>query len=569
MPAKRTSTSAAPAMNQAAIRQLIDNRVAAALEAQAANMANTGNTNRNPKQAPVARKCSYKEFMSCQPFNFKGSERALLIKKYYPWTEIQKMEDEFYHLTVKGNDLKTYVRRFQELATLFPTMVSDSEKLLEAFIEGLPQSIKGSVTASKPQTLEEAINITQSLMDPSKDCNSGKEQDEGLKGLGFGQRNKNKMTTLVEHIIVVGAENYPPMLEKSMYDSWARRIRLFIKGKTHGRMMLDSIDNGLLVYPTVKENRQTRLIKYSELTKAQQIQDDSDVQATNIILYGLPPVVYALVNHKKDAKDTWDKVKPLMKGIELSYEERECKLYNIFNKFAYVHCETLYEYYRRFSQLINDMHTIRMIMQQVQVNTKFLNAFSLEWSKCVTDVKLAKSLYTTNYDQLYAYLSQHEQHAYEVCITRERYSDPLSLVAKSLTLYNPSQSPQHSGSLMYPPPQQFTQQGEDPIECINKSKAFLFTVPSRIATTSKGNYATGQPRVMKCYKYQGEGHMARQCIQPKSPRNFAWFKEKLMLAEAQETEDLDAYDSYCNDLSSAKAVLMANLSSCDPEVLSE
>ncbi|GJX10517.1 hypothetical protein Tco_0200376 [Tanacetum coccineum] len=56
------------------------------------------------------------------------------------------------------------------------------------------------------------------------------------------------MTTLAEYIIVVGAENLPPMLKKSMYDSWASRIRLFIKRKKHGRMMLDSIDNGPLVY---------------------------------------------------------------------------------------------------------------------------------------------------------------------------------------------------------------------------------------------------------------------------------------------------------------------------------
>ncbi|GKA87985.1 reverse transcriptase domain-containing protein [Tanacetum coccineum] len=91
--------------------------------------------------------------------------KKLLIKKYYPRTEVQKMEDEFYHLTMKGNDLKTYVRRFQELATLCPTMVPDSEKMMEVFIGGLPQSIEGNVTASKPQTLEEAINIAQRLMD--------------------------------------------------------------------------------------------------------------------------------------------------------------------------------------------------------------------------------------------------------------------------------------------------------------------------------------------------------------------------------------------------------------------
>ncbi|GKB40212.1 hypothetical protein Tco_0885154 [Tanacetum coccineum] len=75
------------------------------------------------------------------------------------------MEDEFYHLTMKGNDLNTYVRRFQELATLCPTMVPDSEKMIEVFIGGLPRSIEGNVTASKPQTLEEAINIAQRLID--------------------------------------------------------------------------------------------------------------------------------------------------------------------------------------------------------------------------------------------------------------------------------------------------------------------------------------------------------------------------------------------------------------------
>ncbi|GJT02320.1 reverse transcriptase domain-containing protein [Tanacetum coccineum] len=91
--------------------------------------------------------------------------KKLLIKKYCPRTEVQKMEDEFYHLTMKGNDLITYVRRFQELATLCPTMVPNSEKMMEVFIRGLPRSIEGNVTASKPQTLEEAINLTQRLMD--------------------------------------------------------------------------------------------------------------------------------------------------------------------------------------------------------------------------------------------------------------------------------------------------------------------------------------------------------------------------------------------------------------------
>nr|GEV61125.1 putative reverse transcriptase domain-containing protein [Tanacetum cinerariifolium] len=168
MPPKRNSASVAsasdsPAMNQAAIRQLVIDSVAAALEAQAANMANADNTNRNPKprEAPVARKCSYKEFMSYQPFNFKGSTIlveflcSIGIEEAYKitWVEFKKLL------------IKKYYPRTKELATLCPTMVSDSEKMMEAFIGGLPRSIEGNVTASKPQTLEKAINIAQRLMD--------------------------------------------------------------------------------------------------------------------------------------------------------------------------------------------------------------------------------------------------------------------------------------------------------------------------------------------------------------------------------------------------------------------
>nr|GEW08946.1 reverse transcriptase domain-containing protein [Tanacetum cinerariifolium] len=143
MPPKRTSTSAAPIMTQAAIKQLVADSITTALKAQAANMANVDDTNRNPEPREA-----YNSF--AQPIGIEEAYKLswvefkkLLIKKYCPKTKIQKMEDKFYHLTVKGNDLKTHVRRFQELATLCPTMVSDSEKMMEAFIGGLPRSQLG------------------------------------------------------------------------------------------------------------------------------------------------------------------------------------------------------------------------------------------------------------------------------------------------------------------------------------------------------------------------------------------------------------------------------------------
>ncbi|GJW31900.1 putative ribonuclease H-like domain-containing protein [Tanacetum coccineum] len=123
------------------------------------------------------------------------------------------------------------------------------------------------------------------------------------------------------------------------------------------------------------------------------------------------------------------------------------------------------------------------------------------------------------------------------------------------------------------------------------------------ATSSRGNTTSGQARVVKCYNCQGEGHMARQCTQPKRPRNAAWYKEKAMLAEAQEArqildeeqlafladlgipvsqaqtiiphnaafqnEDLDTYDSDCDDLSTAQVVLMANISNYGSNIISE
>nr|GFD14901.1 reverse transcriptase domain-containing protein [Tanacetum cinerariifolium] len=171
-----TSTFAAPSMTQDAIRQLVYNSVTEALEAQATTMTSTNNLNRNtkPRETHVAKRGNYKEFISCQPFYFNGTEGAvglihwfkrtesvfsrsncaeenkvtfatgtltddalswwnaftqpigieqannttwtelkrLLTNKYCPRNEVKKMEDEFYNLIVKGNDLKTYIRRF-------------------------------------------------------------------------------------------------------------------------------------------------------------------------------------------------------------------------------------------------------------------------------------------------------------------------------------------------------------------------------------------------------------------------------------------------------------------------
>ncbi|GJT49071.1 retrovirus-related pol polyprotein from transposon TNT 1-94 [Tanacetum coccineum] len=252
------------------------------------------------------------------------------------------------------------------------------------------------------------------------------------------------MTTLADKAILSGADNRPPMLEKDMYDSWKSRMELYMMNRQHGRMILESVENGPLIWPSIEENGVTRPKKYSELSATEAIQADCDIKATNIILQGLPPEVYALVSNHKVAKELWARIQLLMQGTSLTKQERECKLYDEFDKFAYKKGETLREFYLRFSLLLNDMNIYNMKLEQFQVNTKFLNTLPPEWSKFVTDVKLVQDLHTTNVDQLHAYLGQHEFHANKVRLMHERNLDPLALVATHQMTQSPYQTHQNS-----------------------------------------------------------------------------------------------------------------------------
>nr|GEX06277.1 hypothetical protein [Tanacetum cinerariifolium] len=129
------------------------------------------------------------------------------------------------------------------------------------------------------------------------------------------------MTTLANKAILSSADNHPPMLEKDMYDSWKRRMELYMMNRQHGRMILKSVENGPLIWPTIKENRVTKPKKYSKLSATEAIQADCDVKATNIIL--LPPYVYALVSNHKVAKELSERIQLFMKGTSLTKQERE------------------------------------------------------------------------------------------------------------------------------------------------------------------------------------------------------------------------------------------------------
>nr|GEV05198.1 hypothetical protein [Tanacetum cinerariifolium] len=258
-------------------------------------------------------------------------------------------------------------------------------------------------------------------------------------------------------------------------------------------MILELVENDPLIWPTVEENGVTRTKKY-----------------------GLPADIYSLVNHHIVAKYLWERVQLVMQGTSLTKQERECKMYDAFSKF-------------------------------------------------VTDVKLVKDSHTTNFDQLHAYFEQHELDVNEVRLLCKRNQDPLAFVANQHMTpphFNTYQSSYNNPQLQqqFPPsqygsihPTQHYSSRDDPFACLNKAMAFLTVVASlrfpstnnqlrkssntrnqatiwvtmqqvqgrqgqsysgsgykSNATTYRGNNTSGQARVVKCYNYQGEGHMAKQ-----------------------------------------------------------
>ncbi|GJV16865.1 hypothetical protein Tco_1362188 [Tanacetum coccineum] len=172
------------------------------------------------------------------------------------------------------------------------------------------------------------------------------------------------MSTIAENVIAAGADNRPPMLDKSQYNSWQSSMLLYIQGKEHGKQLYDSVINGPFQYGTIEvpatptSLQSTRDRTYEDLTKAEKIREACDIRATNIVLQGLPLDVYSLVNHHTVAKEIWDRVKLLIEGSEFLLQERESKLYNEFDTFTSDKGETIHSHYLRFAQLMNDMNTI-------------------------------------------------------------------------------------------------------------------------------------------------------------------------------------------------------------------
>nr|GEY30850.1 hypothetical protein [Tanacetum cinerariifolium] len=142
--------------------------------------------------------------------------------------------------------------------------------------------------------------------------------------------------------------------------------------------------------------------------------------------------------------------------LELTKEDRESQLYDDFEHFRQHKGETIHNYYVWFAKLINDMRNIKMTMPKMQLKSKFVNNMLPEWGRFVTAVKHNRGLRDSNYDQLYAYLKQHETHANENKMMLDRFSqhtlDPLALMSNVSHQQHYSQSSSTPFFTYVPPP---------------------------------------------------------------------------------------------------------------------
>ncbi|GJV71197.1 retrovirus-related pol polyprotein from transposon TNT 1-94 [Tanacetum coccineum] len=248
------------------------------------------------------------------------------------------------------------------------------------------------------------------------------------------------------------------MLDRTDFESWQQRIRLYCLGKNNGENIMKSITEGpfqmgTFIQTPAEDAEETegalqlgpeRARVFTDLSAEEKERYKADIRATNILLQGIPKDIYTLINHYTDAKDIWDNVKMILEGSELTKDDRESQLYDEFERFCQIKGETIHVYYVRFSKLINDMRNIKMTMSRMQLNSKFVNNMLPEWSRFITEVKLNRGLKESNFDQLYAYLKQHEVHANENRMMMERFiqptDDPLALVSNASNQKYPTQS---------------------------------------------------------------------------------------------------------------------------------
>ncbi|GJZ12817.1 retrovirus-related pol polyprotein from transposon TNT 1-94 [Tanacetum coccineum] len=435
-----------------------------------------------------------------------------------------------------------------------------------------------------------------------------------------------------EETNAAGTDTRPPMLVENDYESWKIRIHRYIRGKPNGKLIWKSIQNGPTPHPMVTDPSPSdstimpapRKKLDSEFNEEENKLEMADTQAEIILSQGLPRHIFNILNQTSTAKEIWDNVEMLMQGSGRTLQQRKEDLFDEYERFRAIGNESIHDYFVRFHKLVNDMKITQLEIPTHQMNTKFVNNLPAYWGKYVTNVKQNMDISTTPYVQIYTHLKAYEPHAKKTLKKQEQSTsivDPLAYVAHTTSapaLSSPSTpSPQPTAqspndALMatmtqianllsgfqkqFPPTNNQLRTSSNSRTHATVHDGHIVTEPvQRKAPGNVGNTGARGKKVI-CYNCRGEGHVARQCKEPKRKMDSQYFKDKALLMEAKEKGDVldaeaeafladvectapydqpqaltttnmfqanheDAYDSDVDEGPNAAVAFMANLSS--------
>nr|GEX49993.1 hypothetical protein [Tanacetum cinerariifolium] len=268
-------------------------------------------------------------------------------------------------------------------------------------------------------------------------------------------------------------------------------------------MILESVEHGPLLWPTVEEDGVTRLKKYSELLAAEAIQADCD-----------------------DAKELWERIQMLMQGTSLTKQKRECKLYNEFDKFAYRKGKTLRDFYLRFLLLLNDMNMYNMKLEQFQYASQAPSSSNLSILYPPNDIKSS-----VNHN---AYMA----------------SSSIPQMEYALTIHKQSELSSPETGLV-----QLLPQGEENSVTAGSSRPYA-SGSARALGKQRDKVLLVQAQANRQVLQEGELEFLADPGMAETSSN----QYVVTNNAAYQADDLDAYNYDCDELNSAKISIMANLS---------
>ncbi|GJW47922.1 hypothetical protein Tco_0079568 [Tanacetum coccineum] len=286
------------------------------------------------------------------------------------------------------------------------------------------------------------------------------------------------------------------MLKKHLYDSWKSIIELYMQNREHGRMIFESVEHGPLIWPTIEENGVSMTKKYKELTATEKIQADCDLKTTNIILQGLPSDDYSL--------------------------EKECKLYDAFDKFAHIKGVT--------SSVLLEIYPA--VNQQTHLS---------EFPQI--DSGLAVPVFKQGDDPIDAI---NKMMSFLSTIVSSRFHTTNNQLRNSS---NPRQQANiHDERVTVQPVQR------------RQSLFASGTSGTRANISRIGGNNSGQQRVVKCFNCQGEAQGSGKVLNEEELEFLAdprvaegpVTQTAITYNAAYQANDLDAYDSDCDDFFTAK-----------------